>query len=75
MAVAHDLHECSQQFEGVREKIDTGKFDPISRAIAESHECIFVDPAHFDVLLIMTIAHDGLMRFGWFFRWRVSGLS
>ena len=27
-----------------------------------------MDPAHFDVLLTPTIAHDGLMRFGRFFR-------
>ena len=67
MALAHNLHECSQQFEDVREKINTRKIDPISRAIAKSHECIFMDPAHFDVLLTVTIAHDSLMRFGWFF--------
>ena len=38
------------------------------RAIPEPRECIFVDPAHFDVLLTTT-AHDGLMRFGRFFRY------
>ena len=34
----------------------------------QPHECIFMDRAHLDVLLTATIAHDGLMRFGWFFR-------
>jgi hypothetical protein len=32
------------------------------------HECIFMDREHLDVLLTATIAHDGLMRFGRFFR-------
>ena len=29
-----------------------------------------MDPAHFDVLSTATIAHDGLMKFGRFFRCR-----